>query len=66
MRMIRHTSVDQYGTSDWLDPCLFHPILCHSRYTMTKTSAVLFILFFSLVLKLEEPVSGLFVFPLLT
>ncbi len=27
------------------------------RYTMTKSSAVLFILFFSLVFKLEEPVS---------
>lgn len=31
------------------------------RYTMTKTTAVLFILFFSLAFKLEEPVSNIFV-----
>lgn len=30
----------------------------NSRYTMTKSSAVLFILFFSLIFKLEEPVSS--------
>lgn len=32
-------------------------LLCLLRYTMTKTTAVLFILFFSLVFRLEEPVS---------
>lgn len=35
-------------------------LFCLLRYTMTKTSAVLFILFFSLAFKLEEPVSNIF------
>ncbi|CAH2302169.1 solute carrier family 35 member C2 isoform X1 [Pelobates cultripes] len=36
-----------------------------SLYTMTKSSAVLFILFFSLVFKLEEPTAGLILVVLL-